>query len=55
MCFSHSLNFLVQGRPESPSKHPTKLIVELNSSLRHMIVTQAVLSQGMDLLVVLEN
>ena len=32
-----------------------QLIVQLNSSLRHIIVTQAVLSQGMDLLVVLEN
>ena len=34
------LNFHVSGSPESNSKQPTQLIVELNSSFRHIIVTQ---------------
>ena len=32
-------NFHVSGSPESVSKQPTQLIVELISSLRHIIVT----------------
>ena len=39
-CYSHSLNLHVSGSPESVSKQPTQLIVELNSSLRLIIVTQ---------------
>ena len=45
LCYSHSLNFHVSGSPESGSKQPTQLIVELNSSLRHIIVT---LESGID-------
>ena len=32
-------NFHVSGSPESVSKQPTQLILELYSSLRHIIVT----------------
>ena len=38
-CYSHSLNFHLFGSTESVSKQPTYLIIQLNSSLRHIIVT----------------
>ena len=38
-CYSHSLNFHVSGSTKSVSKQPTQLIVKLNSSLGHIIVT----------------
>ena len=38
-CYSHSLNFHLSGSTLSVSKIPTQLIVQLNSSLRHIIVT----------------
>ena len=37
-CYFHSHNFHVSGSPDSVSRQPTQLIVELNSSLRHTIV-----------------
>ena len=37
--WSHSLIFHISGSIESVSKQPTQLIVELNSSLWHIIVT----------------
>ena len=40
LCYSHSLIFHISGSLESVSKQPTRLIVELNSSLWHIIVTQ---------------
>ena len=39
-CYSHSLNFHLSGSTKSVSKQPTQLIVQLNSSLRHIIVTK---------------
>ena len=36
--YSHSLNFHVSGSTKSVCKQPTQLIVELNSSLWHIIV-----------------
>ena len=38
---SHSLNFHVSGNLEFVSKQPTQLIIKLNSSLRHIIVTMS--------------
>ena len=37
--YSDSLNFHVSGSTQSVSKEPTQLIIELNSSLRLIIVT----------------
>ena len=38
-CYPHSLNFHLSGSTLSVSKIPTQLIVQLNSSLWHIIVT----------------
>jgi hypothetical protein len=38
-CYSHSLNFHLSGSTKFVGKQPTQLIVQLNSSLRHIIVT----------------
>ena len=37
--YSQSLNFHISGSPEYVSKQPTQLIVELNLSMWHIIVT----------------
>ena len=41
-CYSHSLSFHVSGSPEFVSKQPTQLIVQLNPSLRHIVVTKQI-------------
>ena len=40
VCYSHSFNFHVSSSSESVSKETTQLIIELNSSLQHIIVTR---------------
>ena len=40
--------FHVSGSPESVSKQPTQLIVKLNSSMRHIIVTNFTLKSLID-------